>query len=159
MEVGRAKQIAEAVFAPHRIIYLEEDCDREVALKQLVTTLNESIEPDFVNRFIEQVNLRESYSPIVFGDRLAFPHPALPMSYSEQIVVGIYKNAVDWGHGKQVQFVFLLSPSKGRNAFLKYISPCLVDFVQDRVLQERLLHHPNYKELIDIFIPLIQRKG
>lgn len=128
-------------------------------MKQLVTTLNESIEPDFVNHFIEQVNLRESYSPVVFGDRLAFPHPALPMSYSEQIVVGIYKNAVDWGHGKQVQFVFLLSPSKGRNAFLKYISPCLVDFVQDRVLQERLLHHPNYKELIDIFIPLIQRKG
>ncbi|MFH6616177.1 PRD domain-containing protein [Streptococcus suis] len=159
MEVGQAKQIAEAVFAPHRIVYLEEDCNREVALKKLVASLNESIEPDFIDRFIEQVNLRESYSPVVFGERLAFPHPALPMSYSEQIVVGIYKNAVDWGHRKRVQFVFLLSPSKGRNTYLKHISPCLVDFVQDRVLQERLLEHPNYSELMNIFIPLIQRKG
>ncbi|MFX4002071.1 hypothetical protein ACJBX4_10755, partial [Streptococcus suis] len=40
MEVGQAKQIAEAVFAPNRIIYLEEDCDREVALNQLVSSLD-----------------------------------------------------------------------------------------------------------------------
>lgn len=159
MEEEQARQIAEAVFSPLRIVSLEKKMSRERTLLQLIARLDEAKESGFVEQFREQVNVRESYSSVVFGELLAFPHPAIPLTFSEQIVVGVCKEAVEWEEGKKVQFVFLLSPSKGRNPHLKYISPCLVEFVQDRSLQERLVQNPSYQELVDIFIPLIQKQG
>ncbi|HFI2471813.1 TPA: transcription antiterminator [Streptococcus suis] len=159
MEEEQARQIAEAVFSPLRIVSLENKMSRDRTLLQLIACLNEAKESGFVEQFREQVNVRESYSSVVFGELLAFPHPAIPLTFSEQIVVGVCKEAVEWEEGKKVQFVFLLSPSKGRNPHLKYISPCLVEFVQDRSLQERLLQNSSYQELVDIFIPLIQKQG
>ncbi|WP_155971415.1 BglG family transcription antiterminator [Streptococcus ruminantium] len=155
----QARQIAESVFSPQRVLYIQEETSRESVLFQLTMCLNEAVDSDFVDQFLEQVHVRESYSSVVFGDSLAFPHPALPMSFSEQIVVGICQRSVEWGQGKQVQLVFLLSPSKGRNIHLKYVSPCLVEFVKNGALQERLMKNPSYSELIDIFIPLIQKQG
>ncbi|HEM4128738.1 BglG family transcription antiterminator [Streptococcus suis] len=159
MEEEQARQIAEAVFSPLRIVSLEKKISRDRAMLQLIACLDEAKESGFVEQFREQVNVRESYSSVVFGELLAFPHPAIPLTFSEQIVVGVCKEAVEWEEGKKVQFVFLLSPSKGRNPHLKYISPCLVEFVQDRSLQERLVQNPSYQELVDIFIPLIQKQG
>ncbi len=159
MEEEQARQIAEAVFSPLRIVSLEKKMSRDRTLLQLIARLDEAKESGFVEQFREQVNVRESYSSVVFGELLAFPHPAIPLTFSEQIVVGVCQEAVEWEEGKKVQFVFLLSPSKGRNPHLKYISPCLVEFVQDRSLQERLVQNPSYQELVDIFIPLIQKQG
>lgn len=159
MEEEQARQIAEAVFSPLRIVSLDKKMSRDRTLLQLIACLDEAKESGFVEQFREQVNVRESYSSVVFGELLAFPHPAIPLTFSEQIVVGVCKEAVEWEEGKKVQFIFLLSPSKGRNPHLKYISPCLVAFVQDRSLQERLVQNPSYQELVDIFIPLIQKQG
>ncbi|HEM5551867.1 BglG family transcription antiterminator [Streptococcus suis] len=159
MEEEQARQIAEAVFSPLRIVSLDKKMSRDRTLLQLIACLDEAKESGFVEHFREQVNVRESYSSVVFGELLAFPHPAIPLTFSEQIVVGVCKEAVEWEEGKKVQFIFLLSPSKGRNPHLKYISPCLVAFVQDRSLQERLVQNPSYQELVDIFIPLIQKQG
>ncbi|HFH9915963.1 TPA: transcription antiterminator [Streptococcus suis] len=159
MEEEQARQIAEAVFSPLRIVSLDKKMSRDRTLLQLIACLDEAKESGFVEHFREQVNVRESYSSVVFGELLAFPHPAIPLTFSEQIVVGVCKEAVEWEEGKKVQFIFLLSPSKGRNPHLKYISPCLVAFIQDRSLQERLVQNPSYQELVDIFIPLIQKQG
>ncbi len=158
MDHAQARQIAEAVFGPSRIVVVDENRERMTLLEELTMKLNEASQPGFVEIFLDQVHLRETYSSVVFEETLAFPHPAVAMSYSEQIVVGISKEGIRWGEEGIVHFVFLLSPSKGRNSHIKYISPCLVEFVKDKDLQKRLLNNPTYDELVTIFIPLIQKQ-
>ncbi len=86
MEEEQARQIAEAVFSPFRIVSLDKKMSRDRVLLQLIRCLNEAQESGFVEHFREQVNVRESYSSVVFGELLAFPHPAIPLTFSEQIV-------------------------------------------------------------------------
>ncbi|MBJ8325299.1 BglG family transcription antiterminator [Streptococcus pacificus] len=156
-DLNKAKEIASAVFSPDKLIYFKEPITKQQALEQLVKQLNEAVEPDFVHQFLDQISLRESYSPLVFGESLAFPHPAIPMTYSEQIVVGILKHPITWDDKHQaIRFIFLLSPSKGRNHYLKFVSPSLVAFVDDKQLQTTLLETPTYESLINTFAQLIE---
>ncbi|MCR8967776.1 BglG family transcription antiterminator [Streptococcus zalophi] len=151
------KQIATAVFSKDKIIYFDEETTKTKALKQLIEQLNEAVEPQFIHQFLDQITLRESYSPLVFGESLAFPHPAVPMTYSEQIVVGIFKHPIVWDDKHNaIRFIFLLSPSKGRNHYLKFVSPSLVAFVDNKELQTKLLETPTYENLINIFAQLIE---
>ncbi|MGT2772177.1 BglG family transcription antiterminator [Streptococcus marimammalium] len=153
----KGKQIATTVFSKDKIIYFDEETTKTKALKQLIEQLNEAVEPQFNHQFLDQITLRESYSPLVFGESLAFPHPAVPMTYSEQIVVGIFKHPIVWDDKHNaIRFIFLLSPSKGRNHYLKFVSPSLVAFVDNKELQTKLLETPTYENLINIFAQLIE---
>lgn len=153
----KGKQIASAVFSKNKFIYFEEKTTKTKALKQLVAQLNEALEPEFIHQFLDQISLRENYSPLVFGENLAFPHPAIPMTYSEQIVVGIFKHPIIWDDKHDaITFIFLLSPSKGSNHYLKFVSPSLVTFVDNKSLQIKLLETPTYETLINIFAQLIE---
>lgn len=152
----QACQIAEEMFVSKRFFYFEQEITKSEALKTMVSSLEESTNDQFVEQFLKQMELRESYSPIVYGNTLAFPHPSSAMSLSEQVVVGILKKPLQWNGEHQVNFIFLLSPSKGNNPYLKHMSPSLVDFVEQTSLQEQLLTNPTINEVKKIFIPLIR---
>ncbi|MGT2934937.1 BglG family transcription antiterminator [Streptococcus castoreus] len=159
MSVTKAEQLLKEVFSPKRLLYFDKKVAKKELLFQMIACLDEVTTEAFNTTFYDQIVLRESYSSIVFGDVLAFPHPANPMTYSEQVVVAICQEPIYWDEEHQaVQFIFLLSPSKGRNSHLKYISPSLVSFVNQVKLQKALLDEPSYAQLITLFIPLLNEQ-
>ncbi|HEL1092576.1 TPA: PTS sugar transporter subunit IIA, partial [Streptococcus equi subsp. zooepidemicus] len=136
--------------------YVKEKLSKKALLLKMIACLDEAMDEAFVEAFYHQIVLRENYSSIVFGEVLAFPHPANPMTYSEQVVVAVCQEPIDWDEShRAVHFIFLLSPSKGRNSYLKYISPSLVSFVNQAELQQALLEEPSYAQFITLFTPLI----
>ncbi|MEQ9809308.1 BglG family transcription antiterminator [Streptococcus jiangjianxini] len=151
----KACQIADEMFVSKRFFYFEQELSKAEVLETMVNSLEESRDDQFVEQFLKQMELRESYSPIVYGNTLAFPHPSSAMSLSEQVVVGIFKQPLQWNEEHYVSFIFLLSPSKGSNPYLKHLSPSLVDFVEQTDLQEQLLASPTVNNVKKIFIPLI----
>lgn len=155
--IEKAIQIIEDMFLKKRFIYFEETVSKNKALTMMMDCLDESDEPQFRQQFIKQVELRESYGSVVFGNTVAVPHPSLSLSYTEQIVIGIFKEPVNWEGERKVHFVFLLSPSRGSNSYLKHISPSLVGFVENSDLQDQLLKKPTIDKVKEIFISLIRK--
>ncbi|MBG9367693.1 PRD domain-containing protein [Streptococcus sp. NLN64] len=158
LTLSQARLIATSLFSPDRFLVFDT-ADRDFILEELIASLDEGFKKKELEEFKEQVDLRESYSSVVFGEALAFPHPAKPLTYTEQVAVAVVQDKVEWEAGKGVSFVFLLSPSTGPNPNFKYVSPSLVGFVQDPTLQEKLLADPTYEQLLEIMIPLIQAQG
>ena len=154
--IEKATQIIEEMFLEKRFIYFEENMSKDEALAMMVSCLDEAKDSQFRQQFIKQVELRESYGSVVFGDAVAVPHPSLSLSYTEQIVVAVFKDPVSWYEEQNVHFVFLLSPSKGNNPYLKYISPSLVNFIENDDLQNQLLKEPTIHKVKKIFTPLIR---
>lgn len=156
MGLAKADQLLTGVFSPNRFLYLDEKISKEDLLLRMIACLDEAGTETFVEDFYHQMVLRENYSPVIYGEVLAFPHPANPMTYSEQVVVAICRESLEWDEVHQaVHFVFLLSPSKGHNHKLKYVSPGLASFVNQVELQQRLLEEPNYSKFMEVFTPLI----
>ncbi|VHF19202.1 PTS system mannitol (cryptic)-specific transporter subunit IIA [Streptococcus pyogenes] len=156
MSLAKAEQLLTGVFSPNRFLYLDEKISKEDLLLRMIACLDEAGTETFVEDFYHQMVLRENYSPVIYGEALAFPHPANPMTYSEQVVVAICREPLEWDKAHQaVHFVFLLSPSKGYNHRLKYVSPGLASFVNQVELQQTLLEEPNYSKFMTVFTPLI----
>lgn len=156
MSLAKAEQLLTGVFSPNRFLYLDEKISKEDLLLRMIACLDEAGTATFVEDFYHQMVLRENYSPVIYGEVLAFPHPANPMTYSEQVVVAICREPLEWDKVHQaVHFVFLLSPSKGHNHRLKYVSPGLASFVNQVELQQTLLEEPNYSKFMTVFTPLI----
>lgn len=156
MSLAKAEQLLTGVFSPNRFLYLDEKISKEDLLLRMIACLDEAGTEMFVEDFYHQMVLRENYSPVIYGEVLAFPHPANPMTYSEQVVVAICREPLEWDKVHQaVHFVFLLSPSKGHNHRLKYVSPGLASFVNQVELQQTLLEEPNYSKFMTVFTPLI----
>lgn len=156
MSLAKAEQLLTGVFSPNRFLYLDEKISKEDLLLRMIACLDEAGTETFVEDFYHQMVLRENYSPVIYGEVLAFPHPANPMTYSEQVVVVICREPLEWDKAHQaVHFVFLLSPSKGHNHRLKYVSPGLASFVNQVELQQALLEEPNYSKFMTVFTPLI----
>lgn len=140
------------LFQPHQFVVIDKKLTRSVLIEIMIEKLEEANKEGFLSQFMQQVDLRESYGSIVYGDCLAFPHPVRAISQKEQVVVAICPNTIYWDdEHPEVKFVFLLSPSQVRNKHLKNLSSCLADFVENRDLQNILEKNPTYNQLINVF--------
>lgn len=164
MQINKEPALAEKInalqasdlFKFEQFTYFEEEMSRDEILAIMIEQLEEGDDATFRDEFLEEIKLRESYSPVVYGNILAFPHPTTQLSINEQIVVGVCRRPIWWSEEyPQVQFIFLLSPSKVFNQKLKIISQCLVKFVEETSLQQQLIISPNYQTLIEIFTKLL----
>jgi lichenan operon transcriptional antiterminator len=150
----------EKIFQADQFLVFDEKLAKKEVLDIMIARLKEAENAGFIEAFHQQLQLRESLSPVVFGEVLAFPHPAKALSIQEQIVVGIFKTPLEWSESApHVRFVFLISPSMSRNHVLKEVSPKLVDFVENTSLQRKLLENPNFEIFKKLFIPLLRGGG
>ncbi len=150
--IVKITKVFDNVFSSERFMIFNEEISREEVLNQLIDSLNED-NLNFKSQFIEQVALRETYSTIVFGNHVAFPHPTVPLSFHEKIAVAICQKPLKWNKDHQdVRFVILMSPSKDRNENIKIISPMLVDFVEKINKQQEILAKPSFDEFRKVFL-------
>lgn len=141
-----------SLFRPNQLIVVTETLSRDEILERMIASLTSLPDSVSLEDFKQEVDLREGYSSLVYGDCLAFPHPVKPLAYKEEVVVAICTKPVYWDKKHpRVNFIFLLSPSSHRSQGLKALSPRLVDFVADKSLQDALLQDPSYDQLVTIF--------
>lgn len=146
-----------SLFKPEQVLVFREPLSREVVLDRMIAKLSDVSSKDAQMVFRQEVDMREGYSSVVYGDCLAFPHPVRPLAFTEEVVVAICPQGIDWNNQHEgIKFIFLLSPSQQRSERLKMLSPCLVDFVADKTLQEQLLQTPTYHQLVTVFKTLLQ---
>lgn len=142
-------------FKEHQFLIYEQAVTKEELLVTMIQQLEEHQEPDFVGNFVKQIELRERFGSVVFNDYTALPHPTIPLNTTEQIVVAICKAGVEWDEeNDRVHFVFLIAPSKGTNRKLKYISKPIVEFIEDREAQQKLLAKPSFESFKQQFMKL-----
>lgn len=142
-------------FKEHQFLVYEQPIAKEELLVAMIQKLEEHQEPDFVGNFIKQIELRERFGSVVFNDHTALPHPTIPLNTTEQIVVAICKEGVQWDEeNERVHFIFLVAPSKGTNQILKYVSKPIVEFIEDREAQQKLLKDASFATFKQHFMKL-----
>lgn len=147
------------LFQEHQFIYVEQQIDKETLLSQMIQTLEEGSNPEFQQDFRKQIAIRENLSSVVYEEILAFPHPTKALTKKEQVVIAICRYPICWdSEHNQVRFIFLLSPSTGKNERLKLVTPALATFIHDPDLQERLQDNPTVQQFKECFIPLLGKE-
>lgn len=146
-----------SLLSPEHFLVVTEPLSREQLLDKMVALLADRQLVQGRELFRQQLDLREGYGSVVYGDCLAFPHPVKPLTATEEVFVAICPQPVFWDDKHpSINFVFLLSPAKQRSELLKHLSPLLVAFVADKALQENLLKAPSYQHLLTMFETLLQ---
>ncbi|MGT2800473.1 BglG family transcription antiterminator [Streptococcus marmotae] len=144
------------LFQEHQFLYFDKAVDKETILSEMIQRLDEAENQPFQLDFRKQIAVRENLSSIVYDEVLAFPHPAKALSLMEQVVVAICQEPVKWDkEHEKVQFIFLLSPSKGKNERMKVLTPALVSFVHCPELHKELLSKPTLENFITVVRPLL----
>lgn len=140
----------DACFSPKRFFVYEEKMTKEAVVEELVKSLSEDGEA-FYQAFCHQLSLRELLGPVVFSPRVAVPHPAASLASTAEIAVAICKQGVEWGEeSTTVQIVFLLSPSKFKNAEMRLITGQLARLIDGSESQQRLVEDPQLETLKQI---------
>lgn len=151
-----AQQVLESLFKQDNLLYFDKQMNKQDVLIKMIKCLKEGYNSQFVAEFLKQITIRENIGTTVYGNVLAFPHSVKPLTKSEQVVVAICSQPIKWDDDhEEVEFIFLLSPSSGRNEGMKQLTPALVKFVDYPNLQEQLKNNPTLDELKRLLIPLM----
>lgn len=144
------------LFQAEQFFYFDQQVDKETVLSQMIQALEEGSNPQFRQDFRKQIAIRENLSSVVYEEVLAFPHPPQALTKKEEVVIAVCRYPICWdSEHKQVRFVFLLSPSTGKNERMKLVTPALVSFVHAPDLQQKLQDNPTVQQFKECFIPLL----
>lgn len=151
-------QIFDEYFSPERFIIIDGKTTKQEVLKRMIVRLEEYGQKGFESLLLKQMELRETYSSIVFGKTLAFPHPAHPIGIKGQIVVAMCRSGIYWDEeNPDVKLVFLMSPSRTKNEGLERVSRSLVTLVQNQNLQEQIITCQSFDQFRETFIPIMKK--
>lgn len=101
--------------------------------------------------FTESVLKRETLSPTSFGNLVAIPHPAEPLTDRTFWAICTLQKSVKWGD-KRVQFVCLLSVEKNSLDDLEKMYDLLGSIIDDSNKVQSLLKCKTYDEFIRVFL-------
>ncbi|WP_409293297.1 BglG family transcription antiterminator [Peribacillus sp. SCS-37] len=95
--------------------------------------------------FFESVMERESFSATSFGNLVAIPHPAVPMTDSTFWAVVTLQKPIQWGNSR-VQFVCLLCIRKNSTEDYKAMYGQLAEMIDNTSRVQQLLKCKTYKD-------------
>lgn len=138
-------------FTEERFIVFHHPAKKDEVLYQLISTLSDAKDEQFVSDFMQQIDLREQLGSLVFEKNIAFPHPAKLMGNVCEIAVGIIPDGIHWdAETNDVRIVILLSPSKYENKGLEDVVQRLIRFMSSDEAKQKLIHYPSFGNLIDL---------
>ena len=150
---SKLEQIFEKYFDPVRFVLLEGKRNRVDVLRDMIQRLSDNDNADFVDDFMQHIELREYYGTLAFSESVAFPHPSTPLGINSEVVVGLVPEGIQWdAEHPEVKFVILMSPSKLANKDLNLVTDYFVDFVQRPDIQAELLANPTFEHFKYMFI-------
>lgn len=153
LEESHLRRLFNTFFSQDRYFIIDQAMSRQELLEEMVGSLSDCSDSDFIEEFIRQVELRERFGSLAFSETLAFPHPSMPLGVHSEIAVAIVREGLDWDedHDK-VNFVILMSPSKISNTGLSQVTDYFVNFVGNKASQACLLEDPSFENFKYQFI-------
>lgn len=146
-------QSFDACFSSSRFFVLDQPITKEDLLKQMLDSLEDVKDATDVERFYQQIVLREQLSSTAFSSRLACPHLMESLSNRAQAVVAILKSPLKWDKEHDaINLVILLSPSRFHNGDLKRVSRQLALWVDRQKDHEDLLDNPHFETFRHLFL-------
>lgn len=146
----------EACFSSSRFFLVDRPITKEALLKKMLELLEDVKDEADVERFYQQIVLREQLSSTAFSSRVACPHPMESLSNRAQAVVAILKSPLKWDKDHDaISLVILLSPSRFHNGELKRLSRQLALWVDRRKDHEVLLDKPYFETFRHLFLNTI----
>ncbi len=155
-ERRQLKSIFNRYFNGKRFILFENIVTRENLIKEMVKTLTDASDPDFVENLNNQMDLREQFGTLAFTKDVAFPHPAQPLGLNSEIVIGVIPNGVQWdSEHESVKMVVLMSPSKIENKGLDIINKGLATFINYEEPIDELLEDASFERFKRLFLDIL----
>lgn len=152
-----SEEVFHQYFSKDRFIVFNKWMNKEEILETLITSLDEKTDENFMAEFKQELELRESFSPVVFSENLAFPHPANPIGLKGQFAIGYCTNGVEWDEEHpDIKLVVLMSPSKLKNNGLRSITNALVELMHDEKALNKFLQKPDFICFKEILVPHIE---
>ncbi len=119
--------------------------NREDALKQLIQLVSKHIL--LSDNFYSSVMARESFSPTDIKDYIAIPHPNEEQTNRTFVAIGILEKPILWS-SKNVQMIFLISPSSADGIRLKPFYNWLTQFLTDDEKIANVIHKKSFNEIV-----------
>lgn len=155
-ERRQLESIFNRYFNGKRFILFENIVTRENLIKEMVKTLTDASDPDFVENLNNQMDLREKFGTLAFTKDVAFPHPAQPLGLNSEIVIGVIPNGVQWdSEHESVKMVVLMSPSKIENKGLDIINKGLATFINYGEPIDELLEDASFERFKQLFLDIL----
>ena len=127
-------------------------CDKTRLLEEMAEGLSVGEPDDFKQSLLYEIKQREELSSVVFSEKIAVPHPIIPLGKEVKVSVAICQEPLSWDNqGSDVQLVFLLSPSKYGNEGLADVTTKIVSLTENGDLQKQLIKCKDFDEFITIF--------
>lgn len=103
------------------------------------------------NDYEKLVMERENSAPTSFGNLVAIPHPATPVTKETFWTICTLKRPVPWTDQQMAQFICLLNISETEEGDLEEMYMKLVSVVENRETVEKLINCNCEEELINLF--------
>lgn len=144
------------IFKKDCFFKIDEPISKDKVIEKLLVSIQKYEKDDYLKIMTRQISQREYMSSIVFSNEIAVPHPAKSVGETSNVAVALINDGVYWDDEfKNIKFVFLLSPSKFENKYLKNITKAIVELTENKDIQNQLLKSKDFNEFRKIFVELI----
>lgn len=150
------ESIIEEYFESNLFVFSNEITNREEAIDILI---NKSIEQDnsIDKLFLKnQLNLRESFSSVVFARDVAVPHPIEGASNKSKVAVLITPGGIEWDlNNKNIKITFLLLPDRFGNQQIELVSKAILPILESQTSIDTLVSTRNYEDFKDKLVQIL----
>lgn len=125
---------------------------KDNVLEELLAGIQKQENQPVIASLTKQLELRETYSSVVFSEFLAVPHPIEAITDDSYVAIAVAPKGISWSEKAQnIQLVFLLSPDKLGQGSLELISQLLAEIIEDDQLRQGLVASQNFQEFKEVF--------
>ena len=154
MQTTKRYALFDQYFNAESFTVFDGQCTKEQVMDQMLDKLSKQEDTaNFKKRMLDQIAIRETMGPVAFSEKIAVPHPAMPVSRRASLSVGISREGICWDETFQnIQFVFLLSPSYDANDGSHHVLNGIVNLVDSPEVQKQILKDPDFESFKQLFI-------
>lgn len=132
--------------------------NKEQILNRLLDRLAVNEACGYRQEMIKQIENRMTLGDIFFSPTIVVPHPAIAVGRLSKIGIAVLPNGLSWDeHHPNIHFIFMISPSIYQNTNLAMMTKAIVNLIDDKQMQEKLLKTQNFDQFKQLFIQLIEK--
>lgn len=150
-------QLVNQFFEDDLFLRVEEIKKKEEILDQLIYLAKEydpSISTDFLRK---QLQLRETFNPVVFSEHVAVPHPIEGVSQKSKVAVAIVPNGIEWDEKyTDIRLIFLMLPDRYDYQHLQEVNKAMLPLIEEERLITEFCQCRDFETFKQQFIEKLQ---
>lgn len=152
-------KLVDQFFEPALFLKVKEEKNKKEVLDQLICLAKEfdpSISPEFLRK---QLQLRETFNPVVFSNHVAVPHPIEGVSRLSKVAVALAPKGIKWDEKyKDIRLVFLMLPDRYEYQHLQDVNKALLPLIEKESLVSSFCNCETFEEFEQSFVEKLHKK-